>query len=85
MEGLKEVERKSRRSRPPRGAARRTIRPHAHSLPFEVRRKAVQLCLEESFPLHLARVRTHLLPRHQTGLRELLSKLGLDPCSLFCR
>jgi transposase InsO family protein len=51
MEGIKEVERKSRRTRPPRGAARRTNRPHPYSHPFEVRRKAVQLCLEESFPI----------------------------------
>ncbi len=29
---------------------RRTIRPHTHSHAFEVRRKAVQLCLEEKFP-----------------------------------
>jgi transposase InsO family protein len=51
MEGIKGVERKSRRTRPPRGAARRAIRPHPHSHPFEIRRKAVQLCLEESFPV----------------------------------
>ncbi|HXX22056.1 MAG TPA: IS481 family transposase [Terriglobia bacterium] len=51
MEGIKEAGRKGKRTRPPRGAARRTIRPHAHSHPFEVRRKAVQLCLEEGFPL----------------------------------
>jgi transposase InsO family protein len=50
MEGIKGVERKSKRTRPPRGAARRTNGPHAHSHPFEVRHKAVQLCLEESFP-----------------------------------
>jgi transposase InsO family protein len=51
MEGIKEVERKSKRRRPPRGAARRSIRPHPHAHPFEIRRKAVQLCLEESFPV----------------------------------
>ena len=51
MEGINEVQGKRRRTRPPRGAARRTIRPHAHAHPFEVRRKAVQLCLEESFPV----------------------------------
>ena len=51
MEGIEGVERKSKRTRPPRGAARRSKRPHAHSHPFEVRRKAVQLCLEESFPI----------------------------------
>lgn len=50
MEGISKVHRKRKKTRPPRGAARRSIRPHAHSHPFEVRRKAVQLCLEESFP-----------------------------------
>ena len=47
----KEVRGKSKRTRPPRGAARRLIHSHPHSHPFEVRRKAVQLCLEESFPV----------------------------------
>ncbi len=51
MEGTSEVQRKRKKTRPPRGAARRTIRPHVYSHPFEVRRKAVQLCLEESFPV----------------------------------
>ena len=51
MEGISEVQGKRKETRPPRGAARRTIRPHPHSHPFEVRRKAVQLCLEESFPV----------------------------------
>ena len=51
MEGTKEVQRKRKRPRPPRGAARRTNRPHAYSHPYEVRRKAVQLCLEEKFPV----------------------------------
>jgi len=50
MEETKKVQGKRRRTRPPRGAARRTGRPHAHSHAFEVRRKAVQLCLEEGFP-----------------------------------
>ena len=50
MEGTREVQEKRKRTRPPRGAARRTIRPHAHSHPFEVRRKAVQLCLEKASP-----------------------------------
>jgi transposase-like protein len=35
----------------PGGSGRRIIRPHAHTHPFEIRRKAVQLCLEESFPV----------------------------------
>ena len=51
MEGTNEVRGKRKRARPPRGAARRVRDPHPHSHPFEVRRKAVQLCLEESFPL----------------------------------
>src|SRR5215831_5308947 len=50
MEGTKKVQEKRRRTRPPRGAARRPVPPHAHSHSFEVRRKAVQLCLEEGFP-----------------------------------
>jgi transposase-like protein len=48
MESTKKVQ--GKRTRPPRGAARRSIRPHAHSHPYEVRRKAIQLCLEEGFP-----------------------------------
>ncbi len=51
MEGTKEVGKSKRRTRPPRGAARRSIRPHVHAHPLEVRRKAVQLCLEEGFPV----------------------------------
>ena len=51
MEGTNEVQRKRKKTRPPRGAARRTNGPHVYSHPFEVRRKAVQLCLEESFPV----------------------------------
>jgi len=38
MEGANEVEGKRKRTRPPRGAGRRTIRPHGHTHPFEVRR-----------------------------------------------
>ena len=51
MEGTNEVQGNRKRTRPPRGAARRVRGPHPHFHPFEVRRKAVQLCLEESFPL----------------------------------
>ena len=47
MEGTNEVRGKRKRARPPRGAARRVRDPHPHSHPFEVRRKAVQLCLEK--------------------------------------
>ena len=49
MEGISEVQGKRKRTRPPRGAARRSIRPHPHSHPFEIRREAVQLYLEEGF------------------------------------
>ena len=49
MEGISEVQGKGKRTRPPRGAARRSIHSHPHSHPFEVRRKAVQLYLEEGF------------------------------------
>ena len=49
MEGVNEVQGKREKTRPPRGAARRSIHSHPHSHPFEVRRKAVQLYLEEGF------------------------------------
>ncbi len=49
MEGTSKVQGKRKRPHPPRAAARRSIRPHRHSHPFEVRRKAVQLYLEEGF------------------------------------
>ena len=44
MEGGKEVRRKKEKTRPPpREAARRSIRPHAHSHPFEeAQRQAVE-------------------------------------------
>jgi transposase InsO family protein len=51
MESIGKVQGKRKRSRVPRGTARRSIRPHVHSHPFEIRRKAVQLCLEEGFPV----------------------------------
>ena len=51
MEGIDKVQGKRKKTRPPRGAARRSNCPHAHSHSFAVRRKAVQLCLEESFPV----------------------------------
>ena len=52
MEGNSEVQGKRKRTRAPRGGRRdgqlgRTL----HSHPFELRRKAVQLCLEEGFPV----------------------------------
>jgi len=47
MEGIKEVEKRKRRTRPPRRAARRKSGPHVRSHPYEVGRKAIQLCLEE--------------------------------------
>jgi transposase len=46
-----EVQGKRKRTRALRRAVRRAVRPHAHSHPFELRRKAVQLCLEEGFPV----------------------------------
>ena len=49
MAGNGEVPGKKRQqSRAPR---RRSSRPHTHSHPFELRRKAVRLCLEEGFPV----------------------------------
>ena len=51
MEGIREVKGKRKGTRPPRGAARRPKRLPGHSHPFEVRRKAVQFCLEEGFPV----------------------------------
>ena len=49
MEGIDKVQGKRKKTRPPRGAARRSIHSHPHSHPLEVRRKAVQLYLEEGF------------------------------------
>jgi DNA invertase Pin-like site-specific DNA recombinase len=53
MESTSEVNRERKGTRPPRprGAARRPKRLPGHPHPFEVRRKAVQLCLEEGFPV----------------------------------
>ena len=45
------VQGKRKRTRGLRRAARRAVRPHAYSHPVELRRKAVQLCLEEGFPV----------------------------------
>jgi transposase-like protein len=53
MEGIDKVQGKRKKARPPRGAARRSIHSRVHSHPFEVRRKAVQLYLEEGFPPEL--------------------------------
>jgi hypothetical protein len=50
MESTKKVRGKRKRTRSPRRAARRSSHLHTHSHPFEVRRKAVQLCVEEGFP-----------------------------------
>ena len=49
MEGTNGVQRKRKKTRPPRGAARPTKGPQPHLHPLEVRRKAVQLYLEEGF------------------------------------
>jgi transposase len=51
MEEHGEVHGKRKRSLGLRRAGRRAVRPHAYSHPFELRRKAVQLCLEEGFPV----------------------------------
>ena len=51
MEEDGEVQGKRKQTRALRKAARRAVRPHTHSHPFELRRKAVQLCLEEGFPV----------------------------------
>jgi transposase-like protein len=53
MEAISEVQGKRKKTRPPRGAARRSIHSHPHSHPFEVRLKAVRLHLEEGFPPEL--------------------------------
>ena len=50
MKGQRKVGGKRKEKRPPRGAVGETICPPVHGHAFEVRRKAVQLCLEESFP-----------------------------------
>ncbi len=51
MESSSQGQGKRKRTGSPRRAVRRSIRPHAHSHPVEVRRKAVQCCLEEGFPV----------------------------------
>src|SRR3974377_1428554 len=51
MEGHGKVQGKRKRTRALRRAARRARRPPGHSPPGELRRKAVQLCLEEGFPV----------------------------------
>ena len=52
MEGISKVPQKKTKRKekgPPRGAAGQTKGPQPHLHPFEVRRKAVQLYLEEGF------------------------------------
>ena len=51
MERNGEVRGKRQKTRALGRAARRAGRPHAYSHPVELRRKAVQLCLEEGFPV----------------------------------
>jgi len=48
MEGNGEVQGRRKQSRAPR---RRARGPRPHAYPYELRRKAVQLCLEEGFPV----------------------------------
>ena len=49
MEGKSKGKGERKGARRPGGVGRRTKRLPGHSHPFEVRRKAVQLCLEEGF------------------------------------
>ncbi len=51
MESTSEGKRERKETRRPGGMGRRIPRLPGHAHPFEVRRKAVQLCLEESFPV----------------------------------
>ena len=51
MEEHGEVQGKRKRTRALRRGPRRAVRPHAYSHPCELRRRAVQLCLEEGFPV----------------------------------
>ncbi len=51
MERIGKAGGKRKQSRGPRKATRRAGGAHPHVHPFEVRRKAVQLCLEEGFPV----------------------------------
>ena len=51
MESTGEGKRERKGTRRPGGVGRRVRRLPGHSHPFEVRRKAVQLCLEEGFPV----------------------------------
>jgi transposase InsO family protein len=50
MASTSKAKEKRKGNRPPRGAAPQPKRLPGHAHPFEVRRKAVQLCLEEGFP-----------------------------------
>ena len=76
MEGTNEVQRKRKKTRPPRGAARRTIGPHAYSRPFEVRRKAVQSCGEESIPPGAGGPRNGGGPQHLVQAGEVVPRPG---------
>jgi hypothetical protein len=51
MEEVNDVQGKRKRTHPPEGERRGGPFVRTHMSPFEVRRKAVQLCPEESFPL----------------------------------
>jgi transposase InsO family protein len=51
MEGTSEGQGERKGTRRPGGMGRRAKRLPGHSHPFEIRRKAVQLCLEEGFPV----------------------------------
>jgi transposase-like protein len=51
MEGTSKRKGGRKETHPPRGVARRPKRLPGHAHPFELRRRAVQLCLEEGFPV----------------------------------
>src|SRR5512145_1926200 len=51
MDGNGEVQGKRKRARATGKRRRRSRGPHVHAHPVELRRKAVQLCVEEGFPV----------------------------------
>ena len=52
MEGMKEVDGKTKRTRLPKGAARRSIHSHPYCHPLEVRRKAVRAAVANAGIVH---------------------------------
>src|SRR5574337_1230620 len=51
MEGNGEIRGRRKQSRSPRKTGRRARGHRTHAYPYELRRKAVQCCLEEGFPV----------------------------------